>query len=351
MDALICVAFTIAISPIGDAVMSSLPSFHDTVSKISKLATEKEQIILESHLGNKKDEKSFYTVEELTHQYVLGLTKTSLLHYGAKEADLSSIYEGIPDLTIQSDRLGYYYSSFKVSNLDQYNEKGIVGEKEYTSLLILENSSLFNGDSYPLLTQEIAIQIDEALRNDTYELGKAKMEAIHHRYRTLFLEACEDLETHFTPYVVTHQRYEASYRDFITHQDLTLIFCAAFSILVFYLLLPLFLKGRTISMRVLRLHFSKNNGDRCSNSYICMSEIPVLLATCCIAFLAALFTSSSYVFSPVIGPLSFAFFGLLSLVLCLVNYLFTFFGNKQTGKERLFKLTLVGGMEEEAHGN
>ena len=104
-------------------------------------------------------------------------------------------------------------------------------------------------------------------------------------------------------------------------------------------------------MRVLRLHFIKNNGDRCSNSYVLLSEIPVLLATCCIAFLAALFTSSSYVFSPVIGPVSFAFFGLLSLVLCLLNYLFTFFGNKQTGKERLFRLTLVGTEEEEAHGN
>lgn len=339
LDALISCVLAILLISLGNAILGALPSFNETVSAITENAEAKVEIIEESHLGVQKENGDFYTVSELANEYLYSLTKTSLLRYGRQESDLSSIYLEVGEISLHSDRLGYYYSEFKPNHMDGYFDLGIFGKDQYLSILILENESLYNDEVYPLLTEEAAAQIDEAIRNEDYALGGVKKTAILNRYERLLQDACEELESMYQPYLQAHATYQTAYQSFLIYQYSVILISALIGVIVCYMVLPLFLSGATISMKALHLQYTKKNGERYPNSRIFLSSLPMLLAVPCIGLLSTLLTSSFTLQGGTAANI-FLLLGTVSFILCLVNYLFTFFGAKQTGREKCFGLYL-----------
>ena len=350
-DFLLCLILSLLLFFASDAINTGIGGFNAVGSELLESEQSMRAQIKESRLDKETAQGNLMGVERNATIYVLTLTYASLLEGGMDEASIShSTYNGYQPITPETDGCYFYYSAFK--NEKEVDFAGNSNSRSLASYLsaLKDNRPYFIESGYPYLALETAKKIDESYRNPSYSEGKAIREDLFQAYKGLLIEAIEDFESGYKPYIAAKESYLASYQKLLTIKIAEAFTGYAIASLLLYVLIPLIARnGRTIGNLVFKSAYRRNSGKEPAFWQITLRFLVLLLEFAGTAPIALLLVYGK----EGVNLLSLMLFGFLpcftlviySLVVCLLSYLLSFFfkKRKQTLSEMASGLIHVDG--------
>lgn len=351
LDALTIGCVSILVNLFSWNVSLALPSVKEATLSLAAAQKNVSDVIVSSHLNSFTEKGQFYAQNYLAEKYVVSLAKGSLLFHGVEEKDLSSFYADTPAINETNDRAYYYFVAFKTEHQNGYPSQDESGQNFYQELISKDLDGIFSQEGYPFLQEESAKILDEGLRNEDYKPGQNLKTKLVTRYLELLKKGAADLSTNYQPYLEAESAYLQKRNDFSRIQIAVAVLSSFVSGLILLFILPICNENRTIGQLVLKLDSENENGDPPSRGKSALQHafFPLLLPM--IAIFPVLFTpgfGADLLLCPLTGPLGLIFYASISLILLFIDYLFTFFGVKDTACERLAKTHLK--MREGLHG-
>ena len=336
-----------------DAIASSAGAFKEDQTTLQNKEAELRGYIETTNLGRKNRNGVLFTVDENANVYVISLTYASLLKNGHSEDSLSkTVYGSVSPITPETDMLYSYYNQFKPTHISEYAQKDyeIKDGSTYTAILCNGFDNVFENNEYPYLLNEAAEKIDEAFRNPSFKEGADLRNKLQARYANLLEKAIREVETDYLPYQTTFKKYEQAYKS-VQEKKIGEAFLAyLFVTIIHYFVLPLFLKnGQTVVEKMLKRPFRSNKGKEISVVSLLIRTPICLLIQCGIPIIALLFAYGSksvdVLSYPILGGMPLFMLAVISGLLTLVSYVFTFLirGQKQTISELAAQMIQVDG--------
>ena len=135
LDYLLCGVLSILFYFGGRAIADATPSVKSLTASLQSQQKELTTLVLNTHLAERGEDGLLLSQNTLANQFVLSLVKGSLLHNGTNESALSSIYSNVTPASATSDRVCYYYVTYKPAHAESFETLGGTGESYYRDQL------------------------------------------------------------------------------------------------------------------------------------------------------------------------------------------------------------------------
>ena len=256
LDYLLCGVLSILFYFGGRAIGDATPSVKTLTGSLQSQQKELTTLVLNTHLAEKGEDGLLLSQNTLANQFVLSLAKGSLLYHGTDESALSSIYQNVTPASATSDRVCYYYATYKPTHAESFLLLGETGESYYRNQLTKGYKDYFVEEGYPFLNEYQAKALDEGLRNADYSLGTEIKNQLASRYVELLQNGAKEFESSYAPYLEKNQEYEKGISTYLQIQATTvLLSCLLASFLYFGLSPWIFQNGQTPADKSFQLYY------------------------------------------------------------------------------------------------
>ena len=189
---------------------------------------------------------------------------------GKTDVEISySSYKDVEPITPETDHLYTYYVTYKPNNLYLYSslddEKKLQTGLNYYLNEILNNNinEYFEETDYPYIKQDIADKIDNYFRDDNYSIGKNAYNIIYNAYYKAMIKAIDEVVTYNDSYIKINTVFEESRIALFNIQVLEISISYVLAFTCSYILpIAIFKYGRTFGFRVLKLVFTRIDGEK-----------------------------------------------------------------------------------------
>lgn len=256
LDYLLCGVLSILFYFGGRAIADATPSVKSLTASLQSQQKELTTLVLNTHLAERGEDGLLLSQNTLANQFVLSLVKGSLLHNGTNESALSSIYSNVTPASATSDRVCYYYVTYKPAHAESFETLGGTGESYYRDQLTKGYEDYFVEKGYPFLSDYQAKALDEGLRNADYSLGTEIKNQLTSRYVELLQNGAKEFESSYVPYLEMNQKYEMGISAYLQIQTaVVLLSCLLASLLYFGLSPWIFQNGQTPADKSFQLFY------------------------------------------------------------------------------------------------
>lgn len=256
LDYLLCGVLSTLFYFGGRAIADATPSVKSLTASLQSQQKELTTLVLNTHLAERGDDGLLLSQNTLANQFVLSLAKGSLLHNGTGESALSSIYQDVTPASATTDRVCYYYATFKPAHTESFETLGETGESYYRSQLTKGYEDYFVEEGYPFLNAYQAKALDEGLRNADYSLGTEIKNQLISRYVELLQKGAKEFETSYAPYLEKNQEYEKGISTYLQTQTTTVLLSCLLASLLYFGLSPwIFRNGQTPADKSFQLYY------------------------------------------------------------------------------------------------
>ena len=223
LDYLLCGVLSILFYFGGRAIGDATPSVKTLTGSLQSQQKELTTLVLNTHLAEKGEDGLLLSQNTLANQFVLSLAKGSLLYHGTDESALSSIYSNVTPASATSDRVCYYYATYKPTHAESFLPLGETGESYYRNQLTKGYEDYFVEEGYPFLNEYQAKTLDEGLRNVDYSLGTEIKNQLASHYVKLLQNGAKEFESSYAPYLEKNQEYEKGISTYLQIQATTVL--------------------------------------------------------------------------------------------------------------------------------
>lgn len=331
LDYFLLIIISVLFFVLTNLVVESLPAIKEKESRLSSIQDEMISLVEESKLGEYEN-GSYLSNEDIASNYLHRLIYRSLLNAKVSEDDIpSSLSLRYQPIDKESDNLYYYYASFKPAHIDEYlSVEGINGAINYSETLSkdLEISFLIV-DDYPLLNEDDAHKAKNYLLDSSYVPGKAIYESLADRYKSLLEEAINEFESSYVPFLSRSSAHTSLKESLYGLRRIEAAISYALGVLVYFLLLPLFLKdGRTIADKAMNIAYCTNKGERPSIINLSIRVVIIFFEfSSILSFIPFIIYGSSAIdllYLPFLWGISFLSIAIFSFVFMLLSFLSSF---------------------------
>ena len=189
---------------------------------------------------------------------------------GKSDVEISySSYKDIEPITPDTDHLYTYYVTYKPKNLDLYStlkeeKKSQIGLDYYLDEILCNNlNQYFEETDYPHIKQDIADKIDNYFRDDNYSVGENAYNIIYNSYYKAMVKAIDEVVKYNDSYIKINKVFEESRIKLFNIQvlEISISYLLAFGC-SYILPIVIFKYGRTFGFRVLKLVFTRIDGNK-----------------------------------------------------------------------------------------
>ena len=189
---------------------------------------------------------------------------------GKSDVEISySSYKDIEPITPDTDHLYTYYVTYKPKNLDLYStlkeeKKSQIGLDYYLDEILCNNlNQYFEETDYPHIKQDIADKIDNYFRDDNYSVGENAYNIIYNSYYKAMVKAIDEVVKYNDSYIKINKVFEESRVKLFNIQVLEILISYVLAFGCSYILpIAIFKYGRTFGFRVLKLVFTRIDGNK-----------------------------------------------------------------------------------------
>ena len=365
---------------VANPIASLFSGYQNTVSEISFNYNELTDIISSTRLVE-IDEKTKETIDinVTSRKYIENLVKTSCyvyqINYIYYNSETKEYINKIPDISetfvqkttensdvisYPNDNLLYYYLVFKTENEDLnsyiYNGNDVNNNKIdyfYKNILTfdvdgLRNNFITNTDYLNLeetiqnelnrfnILNEISTKnmIQYLVYNDTSSESVTNLyNYLNNAYQNATQFFINEVEANYTPYINTRLTYNNIYSRFVIYNVLTLLSSYIVSFIILFIVLPIFLKKKTLGLKIFKLGFSRIDELEPSKLNYFLYYLVIFILYFSSALFSSFFINNMGVLSFNLFNTSFNFFQIImfTLLIGILSYLYLAFNkNHQT---------------------
>ena len=164
--------------------------------------------------------------------------------------------QNVTPASATSDRVCYYYATYKPTHAESFLPLGETGESYYRNQLTKGYEDYFVEEGYPFLNEYQAKTLDEGLRNADYSLGTEIKNQLASRYVKLLQNGAKEFESSYAPYLEKNQEYEKGISTYLQIQATTVLLSCLLASLLYFGLSPwIFQNGQTPADKSFQLYY------------------------------------------------------------------------------------------------
>ncbi len=334
LDFLVAIIVMLGIFGVEEWISNSTPGVKEIQSQINLLYDDMKEISLSSKLAQKDENNALRGQDDIVTRYLYGSTYQSLIRNGDESLSLS-IYEKYEKIDATNDSNYYYYVTFKVEHIDEFNAqvKDKAGLDYYRSTLTnLASKEYFvsvDESQYPYLTYDTAKALNEYFINSSYQKGYTIYQVLKSSYLEMLKAGIKEIQMFYAPLVDLQNQMTDKSNSIYSIKTIELIIAYLLALAIVFVLLPILLKdGRTISFKIMTMGVVNNHNEALSwYNYLIKFVMNSIEFLPMIAITALVFFGASaidLVGRNLIGDISFLTIALITSLISLVDFLLSF---------------------------
>lgn len=270
-DYSISIVFLIAFYVLINFIGSSLDSVKTVRTNVSNSQQNLYAFVEKTGLGETNNNGKLKDDSTIADEFVKKTVYYTLKEIeGKSDVEISySSYKDVEPITPETDHLYTYYVTYKPKNLDLYStleeeKKSQVGLNYYLDdILGNDLNQYFEETDYPYIKQDIANKIDNYFRDDNYSIGKNAYNTIYNAYYKAMIKAIDEVVKYNDSYIEINKVFEESRVKLFNIQVLEILISYVLAFGCSYILpIAIFKYGRTFGFRVLKLVFTRIDGNK-----------------------------------------------------------------------------------------
>ena len=270
-DYSISIVFLIAFYVLINFIGSSLDSVKTVRTNVSNSQQNLYAFVEKTGLGETNNNGKLKDDSTIADEFVKKTVYYTLKEIeGKSDVEISySSYKDVEPITPETDHLYTYYVTYKPKNLDLYStleeeKKSQFGLNYYLDDILGNNlNQYFEETDYPYIKQDIANKIDNYFRDDNYSIGKNAYNTIYNAYYKAMIKAIDEVVKYNDSYIEINKVFEESRVKLFNIQVLEILISYVLAFGCSYILpIAIFKYGRTFGFRVLKLVFTRIDGNK-----------------------------------------------------------------------------------------
>lgn len=270
-DYSISIVFLIAFYVLVNFIGSSLDSVKTVRTNVSNSQQNLYAFVEKTGLGETNNNGKLKDDSTIADEFVKKTVYYTLKEIeGKSDVEISySSYKDVEPITPETDHLYTYYVTYKPKNLDLYStleeeKKSQVGLNYYLDdILGNDLNQYFEETDYPYIKQDIADRIDNYFRDDNYSVGKNAYNTIYNAYYKAMIRAVDEVVKYNDSYIKINKVFEEFRIKLFNIQVLEISISYVLAFGCSYILpIAIFKYGRTFGFRVLKLVFTRIDGNK-----------------------------------------------------------------------------------------
>lgn len=333
-----------ALFVVTNTIAINLPEFKDNSSLVNENYNKLNDLIIETHLGEKDGNSYLKSIDSLTTQYLYRVTLGSLKIHNFNEDQISqATYQGVKEISKDLDNNYFYICSYRLENENLYDS--IITKQDYLNSFPSFYFEIKN--EYPYLNYDTTSALNQYLTNRIS--GKESYENVKKFFVDKLNSNIEDLKKNNSKYLCIESSYSNN-KNYIYWSYIYVSFITySLVVAILYLLLPLIFKNReSLGNKMCRNTLVYKKSYKPTFLYPIFSTPLFFLFYLIIPIISLFLMYQSSIAEVIIlgifGPISFLHLGLFSLTILALSFLVSVIPiNKKRASliEHLFRIDLV----------